>query len=142
MVVRVGFCKGWRTRQIDWQFPRGTLDRSLHVGCGVGDAFAEHELQRQRRVALRAIAGDDVQTGDLQELLLQRRRDVVGHRRGVCAGIRAGNLNNRIIHCGQIVDGKFSVSRETGDNHGQRQQNGHHGPANKRPGESRAFDWN
>ena len=106
----------------------------MHIGRGIGDAFAENELQRQRRVALRAGAGDDVEAGDLQKLFLKRRGDVVCHRRRVRPGIRAGNLNDRIIDRGQIVHCELSVSRKTSDNDGQRQQYCHHRPANKRPG--------
>ena len=116
------------------------MDGSLHIGRSISDALAQNELQRQRRVALCAVARDDVEAGNLQKLFLQRRGDVVGYRCRVRAGIGAGNLNNGIIDCRQIIHSELSIGREAGDDHRQRQQHSHHRSANKRSGQSRAFD--
>jgi len=44
LIVWVRFRERRRTGKIDWQSTRRALDGSLHIGRGVGDAFAEHEL--------------------------------------------------------------------------------------------------
>ena len=136
LIVRVRFGERGRTRQIERQLACGALDCGLHVGRGVGDTFAQNELQRERCVALRAIAGDDVEAGDLQKLFFQRRGDIIGHRGGIRAGVGTGDLNYRVIDGGQIVDGELPISGEARDDHGQCQQHGHDWPANKWPGET------
>ena len=118
------------------------MNRSLHIGRGVGDAFAQIELQRELRVRLRALARDDVEPGNLEKLFFERRRDVVRHRRRIRAGIGASDVDDRIIDRGQIVDGKFSVCRNARDDDRKREQNRHDRPANERTGKTRAGDLN
>src|SRR5437667_12590848 len=97
------------------QLSVSALDLSLHVCGSVNDTFAENELERERRVPLRACARDDVEPWNLQELFLERRGDVVRHGRRIRARIGAGDLDNRVIDRGQIVDRELAVGGDTSD---------------------------
>src|SRR5439155_8281943 len=71
LIVRICFCERRRAGQIERQLSGSALDRSLHVCGSVNDTFAENELERERRVPLRACARDDVEPWNLQELFLE-----------------------------------------------------------------------
>ena len=61
------------------------------------------ELQHEAGVALAAVGGHQLQAGNLHELALQRRGDVVGHRLRRRARIVHLHLDHRIVHRRQIV---------------------------------------
>ncbi len=83
--------------------------------AGVHDTFAENKLECERRISLRALARDNVEPWNLQELFLQRRGDVVRHGGRIRAGVRTRDLDNRIIDRRQIVDRELAVSGDAGD---------------------------
>ena len=83
LVVGICFCERRRAGQIDRQFPGCALDRRLHICGRINDTFAEIELKGERGISLRARARDDVEPRNLEELLFQRRGDVVRHCRWV-----------------------------------------------------------
>ena len=87
LIVRIGLGERRRAGQIERQLALRLGDGGLHIGGGGIDAFAQIELQREAGVALAAVAGDQFQTGNLHELALERRGDVVGHRLGRGTGI-------------------------------------------------------
>ena len=88
LVVRVRLGERRRAGQVDREAAGRLRDRGLHVGRRGVDALVQDELERQARSAPGVLLlRDDLEPGDLHELALERRGDVVRHRLRAGAGV-------------------------------------------------------
>ena len=96
--------------------PTRALDRGLHIGRRVDDAFIELELEGDVGRTLRARAGGKRQSRNLRELFLERRGDRVRHRFRIRSGIAGGDRDDGIIDGRQIVYRELLESHDAKDN--------------------------
>jgi hypothetical protein len=104
-------------------------DGGLDVGGGGVEAFIENKLQNKVRVSLAAVRSDQLKAGNLHELALERRGDIVRHRFGRGAGVAHLHLNDGIVDSGQVIHRKTAVGEHAKENGGDRQHGGHDRPA-------------
>ena len=81
---------------------------------------------------LPAVGGHDLEAGNLHELTLERRGDIVRHRVGRGARVVHADLDHRIVDGRQVVHGKREVRERAEQDDGGGEDYRHYGPADKR----------
>ena len=125
LIIRVGFRKRRRARQIDRKLCGCPRDRRLNVGRRSVEALRKTKLQHEARVTLSIVRGHHLESGDLHELAFQRRGHVVGHRLRSRARITNLHLNHRVIHGRQVAHRKPEISKYAKQNDRGGQRHGH-----------------
>ena len=139
LVVRIRLGQGRRRREVDREAPGGLRDRGLDVGRRGVDVLVQGELEGQAHVPLGALRRDDLEAGDLHELALERRRDVVGHRVRAGAGVVGLHLDDRVVHGGQVVHRQLPVAEDAEQHHRGGEDRRHDRPADERLGQVHGF---
>jgi len=131
LIVGVGLGERWRAGQIDGELSRGAGDGRLNISRGRVQTLGKIELQHEVGVALRIVRGHQLEAGNLHELALQRRGDVVRHSLWRRAGIVHLHLDHRVIHRGQVAYRQLKVGYQSEQNDGDAERNRHDRTANE-----------